>query len=384
MKSFQIYTSVERLPKTWNTLVAHDVFLQTSYLKGLEEASPNNIQIFYIGIFNDDILIGGAIIQRVQLYLKDMFRTIQVSCVKEFFRDVLSKILKGNILVIGNLTHTGQHGLFFQKKNIAQANYLDLVFEALEGVKNNIRATQNKTIRAIMLKDYFEDDTMHLEHRFLDDKKLHKVTVQPNMIMSINPEWISINDYFSALNKKYKARYKRARIKLGAIKSVELELETIELNSKRLHKLYLNVSNNAKFNTFLLIENHFYSLKKHLKDNFKVFGYYLNNELVGFYTLLLNNENLETYFLGYDSEHQHNNQLYLNMLYDMAKYGIENGFSNIVYARTAMEIKSSVGAKPKPMVIYLKHTNGLINGLLKQVFRFMNPTQDWEERHPYQ
>lgn len=105
--------------------------------------------------------------------------------------------------------------------------------------------------------------------------------------------------------------------------------------------------------------------------------------MVGFYTLLLNNSTLETYFLGYDSEHQYKNQLYLNMLYDMAKYGIENKFSTIVYARTAMEIKSSVGAKPKPMVMYLKHTNGLINIMLKQVFRLMNPKQNWKERHPF-
>lgn len=383
MKSFQIYHSVENLPKTWNALVAHDIFLQTSYLKAFEEASPGNIQLFYIGIFNDDVLIGVAIIQRVKLYLKDMFRTIKVSCVKEFFRDVVSKILKGTILVIGNLTHTGQHGLFFQKENLLQKDFLNLVFEALEVIKNDIKAAQNKTIRAIMFKDYFVDDTIHMESGFFKYKKLHKVTVQPNMVMPINPEWTFTKDYFSALNKKYKSRYKRARTKLNAIKSVELDLEAIQLNSKRLHKLYLNVSNNARFNTFLLPENHFHSFKKHLKANFKVFGYYLDDELVGFYTLLLNNDTLETYFLGYDSEYQYSHQLYLNMLFDMAEYAIENHFKGIVYARTAMEIKSSVGAKSKEMQVYIKHTDGFINAVLKQIFSLMNPKQHWEERHPF-
>jgi hypothetical protein len=124
-------------------------------------------------------------------------------------------------------------------------------------------------------------------------------------------------------------------------------------------------------------------MKDNLGGDFKVFGYYLDDKLVGFYTLILNNKQLETYFLGYDSEHQYANQLYLNMLYNMAKFGIEHQFSKIVYARTAMAIKSSVGAKPYAMEMYMKHTNGILNAILKPIFILMNPKQGWEERHPF-
>ncbi|MBP0902887.1 GNAT family N-acetyltransferase [Mariniflexile gromovii] len=383
MKSFRIYHSVANLPPSWDGVVEHDIFLQTSYLKAVEEASPNNIQFFFVGIFNDDVLVGVAIIQRVQLYLKDMFRAINVSCVKEFFRDVVSKVLKGNVLVVGNLTHTGQHGVFFQKENITQATYLELVYKALEAIKNHIKTNQNKTIRAIMFKDYFLDDTIHLETNFFNTNKLHKVTVQPNMVLKIEANWLSFNDYLNELNKKYKSRYKTARKKLNGITCSELDLEAIKTNSNRLHALYLNVSNNAKFNTFILPENHFYSLKRYLQDNFKVFGYYLDEELIGFFTLIQNEQHLETYFLGYDEAHQYKNQLYLNMLYSMLEFGIINHFETIVYARTAMEIKSSVGAKAKPMFVYMKHTNSFMNAVLKQLFGLMNPKQDWEERHPF-
>ncbi|GAA3656235.1 GNAT family N-acetyltransferase [Flavivirga jejuensis] len=382
-KTSHIYYSANKLPKGWDALVNHDIFLQVDYLKALEEASPDNIQHFYIGVYNNNLLVGIAIIQRVQLYLKDMFRKTQVSCLKEFFQDIVSKILKGNILVVGNLTHTGQHGVFFNKENISQSAYLECVFNALETIKKDIKEKQNKKIRAIMFKDYFLDDTIHAETSFFNSHKLHKVSVQPNMIMKIRPEWQVIDDYMASMTKKYRTRYKRAKKKLGVITCHELDLETIKSNSNKLHNLYLNVSNNAKFNTFLLPENHFYSLKLYLKENFKVFGYYLNNRLVGFFTLIVNNKNLETYFLGYDNEHQHSNQLYLNMLYDMVKYGIDNPLPYIVYARTAMEIKSSVGAKPEAMAVYIKHTNGFINAILKQVFGLMNPKQDWEERHPF-
>ncbi|GAA4891620.1 hypothetical protein GCM10023311_15030 [Flaviramulus aquimarinus] len=357
--------------------------MQSHYLQALEAAAPDNIQLFYISVFKDDVLVGIVVTQRVQLYLKDMFRQTKVSCVKTFSQDLVSKVLKGNILVIGNLTHTGQHGLFFQKEQISQSQFFEAIFSALNEIKETVKSNQNKTIRLILLKDYFTDDSIHHEKESFNTAKLHQVFVQPNMILSVKKEWSTIEDYTTSLNKKYRDRYKRARKKLNSIKSVELNLEAIKNHTSELHKFYMNVSNNAKFNTFLLPENHFYSLKLQLKENFKVYGYYLKDELIGFYTLILNNGALETYFLGYDSEHQYPNQLYLNMLYDMLKFGIENKFKSVVYARTAMEIKSSVGAKTKPMTIYLKHTNSFLNGILKQVFKLMNPSQDWNERHPF-
>lgn len=383
MIHYTIYNSFENLPVYWNTFVVHDIFLQTPYLQALEEASPQNIQLFYVGVFKDDVLVGVAIIQRVQLYLENMFRENEVSCVKTFFKHLVSKVLKGNILVVGNLTHTGQHGIFYNKDKVSQLQFFEIVNAALKDIKESIIVNQKKTIRAIMYKDYFKDDPIHDAKAVFDSNSLHQISVQPNMILSIKPEWLKFDDYMASLNKKYRDRYKRARKKLNSIKAEELTIDDIKNFTPKLYEFYMNVSNNAKFNTFLLPENHFYSLKLQLQENFKVYGYFLKNKLIGFYTLILNDNDLETYFLGYDETHQYPNQLYLNMLYDMLKFGIENKFSSVVYARTAMEIKSSVGAKAKPMLVYLKHTNRFLNVILKQIFRLMNPSQDWEERHPF-
>ncbi len=367
----------------WDRVVKHDILLQTAYLKALENASPNNIQLFYVGIFNDNELAGVAIIQRVQLYLKDMFRLTKVSCLKDFFQNIISKVVKGNILVVGNLTHTGQHGVFFNSDRMPLQECLNLIFLALDDLRKQIKENQQKKIRAIMFKDYFEEDVILNEHALFEKNKFSKVSVQPNMMMSIRANWVSNNDYIKSFNKKYRDRYKRAKNKLDTIKPIELDLEGIKSQSQRLHTLYLNVSNNAKFNTFFLPDNHFYNLKLELKENFKLFGFYLNEELIGFYTLILNRNELETYFLGYDEIHQYPNQLYLNMLYDMVKFAIENKFQTVVFARTAMEIKSSVGAIPKPMEVYVKHSNDFLNSILKQLFKFMDPTQKWEVRHPF-
>ncbi len=380
---FEIYKKSKELPSNWNSVVSHDVFLQTSYFEALEIASPKNISWFYLGIFNDKKLVGAAVIQRVELYLEDIFRNYKDSCYRQKFKHFVSKFLKGNMLVVGNLMHTGQHGIYVDSNAISQLDFLKTVYNALNELKQIIKKKHKKNIRIIMFKDYFTDDPIHLEDAFFRSEKLHKISVQPNMILTIQPHWNNLDAYLLDVNTKYRQRYKVARKKAARIVKKELSLEDIESNSNRLYQLYKTVSDNAKINTFILPENHFCEMKRHLKNNFKVFGYYLDGSLIGFYTLILNQDSLETYFLGYDEAHQYPNQLYLNMLYDMLNFGVENQFKSIVFARTAMEIKSSIGAKPVNMNVYLKHTNSFMNGSLERIFKLMNPTQEWEERHPF-
>lgn len=380
---FKIYSSVNDLPNQWDALVNHDVFLQQDYLKALETVSPNNITWYYVGFFKSEELVGLAIMQRVQLYLEDIFRNPNDHCLEQRFKNLVSKVLRGNVLVVGNLMHTGQHGIFFKDILNGRAK-VEAIYRALTALQIKVKEESGKTIRLLLFKDYFETDPIHKQTAFFESHQISKVSAQPNMMMKVRSNWDSMDDYVGSLNKKYRRRYRTAKKKSKDIISKELTLEEIESNSETLYQLYKNVSDNAKINTFILPKRHFCSLKVHLQEKFRVIGYYLDGGLVGFYTLIMNNDVLETYFLGYDSEHQYDNQLYLNMLYDMAQFGIENSFKNIAYCRTAMEIKSSVGAKAVPMSMYMKHTNGVLNALLQQIFKLMNPSREWEERHPFQ
>lgn len=381
---YKLYSSVNQLPNSWDTLPNHDIFLKTPFLKGLESSSPNNITSYYLSVYKDDELVGIAIIQRVEMYLDDIFRKTSSNIIKQTSKQLVSKIVKGNALIVGSLMHTGQHGLFFLKEEISQLEYLETIRKALNALTLEIKSKFNKKIRIIAFKDYFENDVIHKDFAFFKKNNFYKVQVQPNMILTILNKWKTPENYVESFNKKYKRRYKTARKKSLDIECKELNEGFIKKNSKTIFKLYEVVSDNAGVNSFKLHKNHFYNLKIHLKENFKVFGYFLNEELVGFYSLILNNNTLETYFLGYNKNLQKKYQMYLNMLFNMAFFGIENRFKAIIYARTAMEIKSSIGAKPYIMHVYLKHTNNFIaNTLLKCIVKYMNPIKKWEERHPF-
>ncbi|MGB1210774.1 MAG: GNAT family N-acetyltransferase [Lacinutrix venerupis] len=379
----KIYNKVSQLPDSWNALPNNDVFLKTPFLSALEQSSPKNITLHYIAFFKDKELVGIAIIQRVEMYLKDIFRNNKDKYLTQKTKQLISKIVRGNTLVIGNIMHTGQHGLYFNIKEISYKEYLEQLSLVIDEIKTNLKQEQNKKIRLIAFKDYFKNDVIHNNQDFFNTQKLYKVQVQPNMVFNIPESWNTLENYTSAFTKKYRDRFKSAKKKGAQITKQELTFKELNMLESKMYQLYKNVSDNARVNTFILNQNHFKILKRELKDNFKVFGYFLEEELVGFYTLILNNSTLETYFLGYNHKYQHKNQLYLNMLFDMAQFGIKNNFKKIVYARTAMEIKSSIGAKPKPMYIYMKHTNFVANSMLKLIVKYLNPTIKWKERHPF-
>ncbi len=327
--------------------------------------------------------MGVAIIQRVEMYLDDVFRRTSSKRLKQISKDLISKIVRGNALVVGNLMHTGQHGLF-NLEDMSQRDFLDTVYKAIEELKTEIKDRFGKKIRIVAFKDYFEDDAIHNNVEYFRVHNLYKVQVQPNMIFSIPNEWKLQEDYITAFNKKYKRRYKTARKKSADLELKELDENFIRSHSKHIYQLYENVSDNARVNSFKLPQDHFLSLKENLKENFRVFGYFLDQELIGVYSLILNNDYLETYFLGYNKRLQHKYQLYLNMLFNMVFFGIENNFKMVVFARTAMEIKSSIGAKAYTMHVYLKHTNNVVaNTVLKCIVKYMNPIRTWEERHPF-
>lgn len=379
----KIYNKVSQLPDSWNALPNNDVFLKTPFLSALEQSSPKNITSHYIAFFKAKELVGIAIIQRVEMYLKDIFRNNKDKYLTQKTKQLISKIVRGNTLVIGNIMHTGQHGLYFNIKEISYKEYLEQLSLVIDEIKTNLKQEQNKKIRLIAFKDYFKNDIIHNNQDFFNTQKLYKVQVQPNMVFNIPESWNTLENYTSAFTKKYRDRFKSAKKKGAQITKQELTIKELNMLESKMYQLYKNVSDNARVNTFILNQNHFKILKRELKDNFKVFGYFLEEELVGFYTLILNNSTLETYFLGYNHKYQHKNQLYLNMLFDMAQFGIKNNFKKIVYARTAMEIKSSIGAKPKPMYIYMKHTNFVANSMLKLIVKYLNPTIKWKERHPF-
>lgn len=333
---------------------------------------------FFIGIFEENNLIGVALAQYININELESLGE-RDSCFKTKIRNSILKNFASHVIFMGNNMITGQNSYTFDKE-IDLKTVSKVMMDCAQSIITYFKK-KKITIHLVSFKDFYAECASGLKQNYF--KNLYEFSTQPNMIFNLNKNWSTKEDYVLALTKKYRDQYKRARKKSNEIYYKELSLHEVIRLENKIYDLYHYVAINAPFNTFFLAKNHFSTFKSHCGSRFRVFGYFLNDELVGFHSLLLNGKVLETYFLGYDEIHQKNNMLYLNMLYNMTEFGIENNFEKIIFGRTALEIKSAIGAEPIFMSGFLFHTNTIINRYINYIFSKLEPEVQWNQRHPF-
>lgn len=374
--SFTIFNSYNELPPEWNSIAGSNIFLSKNMLAVLQKAPPEKMECYPVGLFKNQELTGIALLQYIDLHNVKTFKEEKATfCLKDY----LFKTFASKVLIAGNNTITGQNAYTFTDK-ITESEGLQLLQQALIALKKRYDK-KGERINLLSVKDFTAAELP--DFKSVGYKNYYQFCTQPNMILYVRDNWQCIENYITDLNPKYRKQYNRARKKGSELIKTELDATAIKRHEKEIHELYITVANKASFNTFYLPENHFEVLKNELNDNFHFYGYYLNDKMVGFSTLIRNGNEIASYFLGYDDTIQKDKMLYLNMLYDMADYGIKYGFKQVVFARSAMEIKSSVGAEAIETYGIIKHTNPLINIFTGKLFRYFEPEITWKKRSPF-
>ncbi|UZT99934.1 GNAT family N-acetyltransferase [Chryseobacterium fluminis] len=370
----KIYHTASHLPENWNTVVGdYNIMLSKEYFQALEMSSPENMDCFLMGFFQNEELIGGALFQYLDFYAHATFQKNEVGyTIRNFFAKKLSR----DVMILGNNMLTGQNGFYFNPQKIDSGQTIRLLSDACDKMQKEIRKTS-----LIIYKDYQARFITHFKGEKY--KPYVRFSVQPNMMLILRETWKNFDDYLSDLSKKYRVRAKSARKKNEETVKTELTLSDIVTYQAQLNRLYQNVAENASFNTFFLSKDHFRTMKENLGQDFKIFGYFSEGELIGFYTLMINGEDIDTYFLGYHKELQKEKQLYLNMLLDMVDFAISNRYQRIIFGRTALEIKSTVGAEPLAIFGLIKHNNSMINLFMKSIFFLISPKVRWIQRRPF-
>lgn len=369
--SYKIYNQVDHFPENWDYVSKSCIFLQKNYLQIVQEAAPENMQCSFIGIFEGSELIATSIIQEISLDALNSFGN-RDNCLKNKIRDFLFKRFSSKLFILGNNMLSGQNAYAISPKANEQQ-----VLNLLKKISNE----WTKKAHIKLIKDFYPSDfAIQSDNNFQKD---FWFSAQPSMIFELPQHWKNEQDYVNDLEKKYRDQYKRGRKKGAELVSKDLTLEEVQENQKLIHKLYLQVAQNAPVNTFFLPENHFYIFKKQLNDQFIIRGYYLKDQLVGFTSVIRHGNELETYFLGYNDTVQREYMLYLNMLYDILACGIHHSFKRIIFGRTALEIKSSIGALPVELVGFMRHTNPIIHLNLPWIFPLLEPKVQWNPRSPF-
>ncbi len=354
--------------------VLQNKFLSAAYLLALENAQPKNTTCYHLLVFDKNEAVAGFLIQQMAFNTRESVKAIREangSGWGDRIKRLLSKVGNFNALVMGNLLLTGQHGYW---TSLSKTKFEPLFLHALRVFD---QLASQLGIGAIMVKDFFQRETT------LEKSGYHPLNFQPAMLMELPDSWKTFDDYVEAMSSKYRVRTRRAFKKGQKIEYRSLDVQEIELRKEELNALYMQVLESADFNALTAHPDYFWQLKKQLGEDFSLVGCFYNQQLCGFFTTIRNHQEMECHFIGLDAAANREHQIYLNMLYRMVEKGIQLGVRQISFARTALEIKSSVGAVAHTQYSYLKHRNPILNNILPLVVRFMEPREEWIPRHPF-
>ena len=202
------------------------------------------------------------------------------------------------------------------------------------------------------------------------------------MILKINPKWQDFEDYLDVLKTKFRVKAKKAMKLSNNLVTKEISVLNFDEHLLKMTELYKKVVTKAAFNLGEFNLQTYKSLKTKLGDSYILKSYWIDDKMVGFMSGMINNSHLDAHFVGIDYELNKQHAIYQRMLYDYIKIAIDNKIEVLNFGRTASEIKSSVGAIPQDLTVYIRHKKSIRNKFLKLFLLKIQPTK-FNQKFPF-
>jgi len=208
------------------------------------------------------------------------------------------------------------------------------------------------------------------------------VLAEPFMNLTLQAEWKHFDDYVMAMSSKYRVRTKKVLSNSEGYLSRELKHneandwipQCAQMLGHTLKDITLAIS--PKLSMML------HTFVRSMKEKFKVWGYYKEEQLCGFISAIESEHGLYAMHLGL-TDAAAEDQLYQRMMYDVIAYGIEQKDEFVCLGRTATEIKSTMGATPieNSYVLYAK--GRFLRGLLSLYAHRFHRVKPYQLRNPF-
>jgi hypothetical protein len=207
-----------------------------------------------------------------------------------------------------------------------------------------------------------------------------KIEVEEEMVLEIRDKWNVIDNYISDLRKKYRYKVKKIINSTSKLEVKSLNSDDLVFYADNIKDLFSQVINESRFSGPLFNTNSFCLLVK--KDVFKVYGYFINNDIVAFSSEFHQDKTLYSYYAGFDKSLNITFPIYGRILIETINNAIKNKMNKVVFGRTANEFKSNFGAIPIKSYVYIKVRNKYFNFILKPIFNRLT-IKNWIKRNPF-
>jgi hypothetical protein len=385
--SFAHFTSVFDVPTAhWSQLVQQsgNFLLSAPYLAALEQHPYKGMCFHYVLAYKETEPIALLYFQETDVHIANVDKNVDTEKVGDIslFDRAKGLVMKGmesvklRLLVHGNLLQSGDHAAYFRAdmELAARARIIDAVCKMVIASDRS-----GKKVRGLLVKDI--TPAMEAEMKLLD-AELTPFEVQPNMEVAIREHWKAFDDVMEDYSSKYRVRAKAAIKKADLLELRQLSETDIQQHNDRIMELFKNVEAQSDFHMVSIHPRYFLDMKAALDTMFVINGYFLDGKLIGFYSYIRGMGHNYASFVGIDYDHNRDCALYQNMLYRLLNDAVQDGARSVDLARTAMEIKSTIGAEPVSYRLMVKHLNGFTNSIVKR-FIVNIKAKEWEQRRPF-
>ncbi len=289
----------------------------------------------------------------------------------KFFLD----IKKVKILISGNVLRNGTPSYCFDRTQCSDEQATELVASIAEKIASEECAT------ALVLRDL---TFTPVTNAWLEKLGYQQPFDDATMVMEVDPGWGNIEGYVAQLTRKYRSRANKILTSGNAVTLKELGLDEIKENTNRISTLFSEVVASQKFRLDRVDAAHFADLKALYGSGFEFWGYFIDGELVAFYTAFITQDAFEIYYVGLDYAANNEHQLYFNILLSGLSRCIQLGKKQLKLGRTSFDAKASLGARPEAANYYLK-TSHIPQAVVNWFALYFSSLEDgkWKLRNPF-
>lgn len=346
--------------KDWDMVAKHNsVFLSRRYLQAIESCSPENTEQRYALAYNQENQ--PVVIVACQLAQIGGENLVQDS---GKLTEKLTKRYQERVLVCGNLVSSGLHGVGFAL-NFDQQTAWRILAEILYKIRRAEKLSGK--IDFVMIKDIKQPLLKPSE--ILERYSYRRIQTDPDMVLELDHELSSFDGYLALLTTKYRGRIKKI---IKTLEQAGLNCEKLLLDGcsdDKVHELYLQVEAKSATRLATLPKGYFLALQQALGEDFCCYGISSSDGLVGFVSVIRDGKDAVAYYVGLDYSVNKKLPVYFRLLQLVIETAIDWGCEKVLFGRTALEPKASLGAKPVEEYIWARHRVPVVNFMIRKLFR---------------
>lgn len=200
----------------------------------------------------------------------------------------------------------------------------------------------------------------------------------PSMPMTkVNIAYADFDDYMTkALNgatrRKLRKKFKKAADAAPIAMSVTADASDIV---DEIYPLYMAVYERSKLHFEKLTKEFFRDIGRRMPDVVRFFVWRQEERIVAFTLCMLEGENFYAEYVGLDYRVALDLHLWHTVVRDMTNWAIAKGFCWFCSSGLNYDPKLHLRHRLDPLDLYVRHTSGVANALLKRVLPLVEPTR---------